>query len=153
MYIHYTYMFWAPHCSFTKLWLEQTKDISMPCPAGNNIHYRLPKWSCTRNTTWPQEIYEYFNHARCKLCTNSLVHTRNLLILKHNLFSMKVNTGHETSGQQSSQINYSIRQRQFRKGNYPCHYHVLMMCVNNSIYYMQWKVWRAASPRSYESTA
>ena len=68
-YIHYTYMFWAPYCSFTKLWLEQTKDISMPCPAGNNIHYRLPKWSCTRNTRWPQEIYEYFNHARCKFST------------------------------------------------------------------------------------
>ena len=65
------------------------------------------------------------------------VHTRNLLILKHNLFSMKVNTGHETSGQQSSQINYSIRQRQFKEGNYPPHYHVLMMCVNNSIYAMK----------------
>ena len=67
----------------------------------------------------------------------NLVHTRNLLILKHNLFSMKVNTGHETSGQQSSQINYSIRQRQFKEGNYPPHYHVLMMCVNNSIYAMK----------------
>ena len=40
----------------------------------------------------------------------NLVHTRNMLNLKHNLFSMKVNTGHETSGQQSSQINYSISQ-------------------------------------------